>query len=194
MTGEQCNASLPLLQTSSLDDVIDLVNQKSAGSTRALYIFGDGKAAKYLAQFIRTEVSFVNHIPASILSKYLLRLLIGHMSAYDHIVGPAAPSLYYVSPTARFRREMLETPSAQYSQTEGLTVEEVMRENFHTTGILLEHAARPLKSSGQALEGDMNFFLQAYRVSFGVFIYLPAAMIGAFGLVHGYRCALDLFK
>jgi len=36
----------------------------------ALFTFADGPEAKYLSQFIPSAVTFVNHIPAELLSKY----------------------------------------------------------------------------------------------------------------------------
>ena len=59
-----------LLAVSSLDDAIDLVSSKISPPLLASYVFGDPKAAKYLAQFIRTDASFVNHIPASLLGSF----------------------------------------------------------------------------------------------------------------------------
>ena len=58
-----------VLSTSSLDDAIDGVNSSEKQALLALYVFADGPAAKYLTQFIRTRVSFVNHIPTTLLSK-----------------------------------------------------------------------------------------------------------------------------
>jgi aldehyde dehydrogenase (NAD+) len=56
---------------SSLDDAIDFLNSTFSTRLRALYAFADPKAAKYLAQFIRTDVSFVNHIPLSLLGSFI---------------------------------------------------------------------------------------------------------------------------
>ena len=56
-----------LLAVSSLDDAIDIVGSKTSRPLLALYVFADPKSAKYLAQFIRADVSFINHIPASLL-------------------------------------------------------------------------------------------------------------------------------
>ena len=39
----------------------------------ALFTFADGPEAKYLSQFIPSAVTFVNHIPAELLSKYNTR-------------------------------------------------------------------------------------------------------------------------
>jgi hypothetical protein len=58
-----------VLATSSHDDAIDAINATSQDALLALYVFADGPSAKYLTQFIRTRVSFVNHIPTNILGK-----------------------------------------------------------------------------------------------------------------------------
>jgi hypothetical protein len=63
------------LATSSHDDVIDAVNASDQEAMLAVYIFAEPAAAKYLAQFIRSHVSFVNHIPTSMLGEPLIHLL-----------------------------------------------------------------------------------------------------------------------
>jgi len=57
---------------SSLDDAIDLVSSKISRPLLASYVFADPKSAKYLAQFIRAEMNFVNHVPASLLGAFYL--------------------------------------------------------------------------------------------------------------------------
>lgn len=61
--------SVKLLATSSHDDAIDTINGMNQTALLALYVFADPSAAKYLSHFIRTRVSFVNHIPTNILGK-----------------------------------------------------------------------------------------------------------------------------
>ena len=67
---KQNHQETALIAFSSLDDAIDLLNSAFSPRIRALYAFADPKAAKYLAQFIQTDVSFVNHIPASLLGSF----------------------------------------------------------------------------------------------------------------------------
>jgi aldehyde dehydrogenase (NAD+) len=68
-----------LLATSSHDDAIDtLGNISNQDPLLASYVFATPPAAKYLTQFVRSRVSFVNHIPANLLGKSLhafLRLI-----------------------------------------------------------------------------------------------------------------------
>ena len=62
------------LSTSSHDDVIDTLNAGEQAALLALYIFAKPLEAKYLAQFIRTQVSFVNRIPTHVLSELILEM------------------------------------------------------------------------------------------------------------------------
>jgi hypothetical protein len=52
-----------------LDDVIDMILARDE-QMNALFTFADGPEAKYLSQFIPSAVTFVNHIPAELLSKF----------------------------------------------------------------------------------------------------------------------------
>lgn len=62
---------IPLLAISSYDDAIDTLNNSHQNSLLALYVFAVPAAAKYLTQFVRSDVHFINHIPANLLGKYL---------------------------------------------------------------------------------------------------------------------------
>lgn len=53
----------------SLDDAIDLLLHRDE-QMNSLFTFADGPEAKYLSQFIPSAVTFVNHIPAELLSKF----------------------------------------------------------------------------------------------------------------------------
>jgi len=62
----------PLLvihKITSLDDAIDLILSRDE-QVNSLFTFADGPEAKYLSQFIPSAVTFVNHIPAELLSKF----------------------------------------------------------------------------------------------------------------------------
>ena len=62
-----------LLAVTSLDEAIDILDSKAARPLLALYIFAQPKSAKYLGQFIRAEVEFINHIPMNILGASYFR-------------------------------------------------------------------------------------------------------------------------
>jgi hypothetical protein len=51
----------------SLDDGIDIAN--SASPLLAAYLFAQPGAAKYLSQFIHTNATFCNNIPAALLGE-----------------------------------------------------------------------------------------------------------------------------
>ncbi|OQV00734.1 hypothetical protein CLAIMM_06193 [Cladophialophora immunda] len=88
--------SIAFLASSSHEDAIDAVNAGGQKALLALYVFADPSAAKYLTQFVRTRVSFVNYIPTQILA------------------WPAAPAGYPVSPDFLYTRAMIESASPQY--------------------------------------------------------------------------------
>lgn len=61
-----------LSQFSSLDDAIDLFSKDGVQKplVGALYLFAAPREAKYLSQYISSQASFVNHIPAQLLGKF----------------------------------------------------------------------------------------------------------------------------
>jgi len=67
---EKINEPLLLvIPISSLDDAIDTANT-SDSSLLAAYFFADAKAAKYLSQFVMSDVSLTNHIPPQLLGRF----------------------------------------------------------------------------------------------------------------------------
>lgn len=54
----------------SLDDAIDAITSTKT-SLLSLYLFAEPKAAKYLSQFISTEISLTNHIPPQLLGEII---------------------------------------------------------------------------------------------------------------------------
>ena len=107
---------IPLLATSSHDDAIDAIESHHLEPLLALYVFAAPHAAKYLTQFIRSNVSFVNHIPANLLGtspdpwppKSQKPL------TDNDLVGPAAPLDYHVSPVGRYSHTMMEVPNPKF--------------------------------------------------------------------------------
>ncbi|RVX74926.1 hypothetical protein B0A52_01203 [Exophiala mesophila] len=148
--------TLCLLPISSHDDGIDTLNNHTDDSLLALYVFASPPVAKYLTQFVRSTVSFVNHIPANLL------------------VGPAAPVGYSVSPVGRYRCEMMENPSPKFvSRVSGeVDLREVAQKGSEIGKLLHQQSLRPLKPTGQPREGDSNFFQQGMLVGL-IFLVLP---------------------
>ncbi|KAI1617007.1 hypothetical protein EDD36DRAFT_415883 [Exophiala viscosa] len=157
---------IQLLSFSSLDDVIDGVQNKSEQQPlSALYIFSDGPSAKYLAQFIAARVSFVNHIPAKL------------------SIGPAAPIGYAVTPSNRYHRDMFTSPSPQYAHQIGSEVsagEAFAAAPSQLVSKLYGASKTSLRPPDQPKAGDVNFFLQALLAS-GVFIVTPIAVFTYLG-------------
>lgn len=52
----------------SLDDAIDFINN-NGNELLAAYHFGENAQCKYLSQFVSSQVSYVNHIPAELLGQ-----------------------------------------------------------------------------------------------------------------------------
>ncbi|KAL6245154.1 hypothetical protein RBB50_007929 [Rhinocladiella similis] len=156
--------SVKLLATSSHDDAIDAINGKNEKALLALYVFADPSAAKYLSQFIRTRVSFVNHIPTNIL------------------VWPSAPVGYPVSPDSVYSRTMIESPSPQFVHPgEGsLTLEDLAQDRSQRWEQLYRSSLRPLKPTSQPNPGSMNFFKQGLLVG-AVFYLFPIIAVTASG-------------
>ncbi|KAK6373851.1 hypothetical protein LTS17_007820 [Exophiala oligosperma] len=157
-----------LLATSSLDDAIDAINGTNQKALLALYVFADPSAAKYLSQFIRTRVSFVNHIPTNIL------------------VWPGAPIGHPVSPESLYTRAMIESPSPQFvhPKEDGLMLADLLTGDSSRRSLdrLYQSSLRPLKSTGQPNPGSMNFFTQGLLVG-AVFYLLPIVAVAAGGSV-----------
>lgn len=51
----------------SLDDAIDFINNGDSSELLAAYHFGGNAQGKYLSQFVASQVSYINHIPAELL-------------------------------------------------------------------------------------------------------------------------------
>ncbi|KPI36600.1 uncharacterized protein AB675_4433 [Cyphellophora attinorum] len=169
--------TVTLLAYTSLDDAIDSLATVQQNALPALYVFADLAPAKYLSHFIKTHVSFVNHIPANLL------------------IGPVAPSGYPVSTESRYRREMFESPSPQFVNVAAneLGVADAVEVETRTYKRWHEAARSPLKPTGQPREGDVNFFVQGLRAAIVVYV-LPVALIGIFGAGFMGKKALSYLK
>ena len=170
--------TLCLLPISSHDDGIDTLNNHTDDSLLALYVFASPPVAKYLTQFVRSTVSFVNHIPANLLGEslhsYSSWKQVTEMITDANLVGPAAPVGYSVSPVGRYRCEMMENPSPKFvSRVSGeVDLREVAQKGSEIGKLLHQQSLRPLKPTGQPREGDSNFFQQGMLVGL-IFLVLP---------------------
>ncbi|KAH7384682.1 hypothetical protein BKA66DRAFT_388391, partial [Pyrenochaeta sp. MPI-SDFR-AT-0127] len=137
--------------TTSLDDPIDFLSTESQQSTpiAALYIFSGQREAKYLSQYIVSQSSYINHIPAQLM------------------VGPSAPLDFPTNLRVRYTRDMFEVPSPQ--------VVPGVRSHFASTifkkaNFIDAVARKPLKPTGQPPSGAWGFFEQGMVI--GAFFYL----------------------
>ncbi|KAL1608343.1 hypothetical protein SLS60_003284 [Paraconiothyrium brasiliense] len=155
---------LAISAVSSLDHAIDLIANNSNDRLSAAYHFAAPAHTKYLSQFIRSEVTFVNHIPPSLL------------------LGPAAPVSHEVSVENRFRKEHFLRASpvlVRRSGTKGPT---------YTTGKyaekLLEDAAQEIKEPKRAEWIAIGFFEQGILIGLGVGVEKVCGDMIAFLLLH----------
>jgi hypothetical protein len=81
---------------------------------------------------------------------------------------------YTVSPIARYRRHMMETPSGKFvTRLSGeLNLQELVREGSKVGQTLYNDSLQTLKPTGQPKEGDKNFFAQGMLIGF-IFLVLP---------------------
>ncbi|KAH7110260.1 hypothetical protein EDB81DRAFT_894828 [Dactylonectria macrodidyma] len=147
---------IALSTITSLDDAIDRLEDQGV-QLNTLYLFAKLNEARYLSQFISTDVTIVNHIPLS------------------YLVGPAAPWGCAVSCRTRYSRAMFEIPSPQFVSSSGKEEEE------GSASRLLEEASGPLKPTRQPEGGAMGFFDVAVGV--GALVYLLPSVALTLGAV-----------
>jgi aldehyde dehydrogenase (NAD+) len=159
-------ATLQVTSTTSLEDAIDFINSNYTRPSAlqanhlATYVFAEPKTAKYLSQFIRSNASFINNIPAALL------------------IGPAAP--YFpqqpLSVELRYTPEMFSTCSPQLVQVSEPSAQ-ISHALFGTGSNgkadlsakqLADLAAQPLKPTGQPLQhARVGFFEQGILIGLG---------------------------
>ena len=160
-----------------------------------LYMFAEPAAAKYLAQFIRTRVCFINHIATSMLGESSTPSFRPHSTIgiknNTETVRPAAPVGYPVNPDFPYSRVMFEFASPQFVRVGGLdlSLEDLRQDNSKDWQKRFSSALQPLKPTGQPKEGQVNFFAQALVV--GTVVYaLPVfimAVAGSVVLIKRFR-------
>ncbi|KAI8938471.1 hypothetical protein NX059_004363 [Plenodomus lindquistii] len=149
----------------SLDDPIDFLNTDAQRETptAALYVFSEAREAKYLSQYIDSQVTYVNHIPA------------------QSTVGPRTPLNYPANLRLRYTRDMFEIPSPEI----------VPGDRPHMASKILKAAAfvdsvamKPLKPTGQPKAEAWGFFETGMMI--GAFVYIiPAIALTISGVSYG---------
>ncbi|THW52220.1 aldehyde dehydrogenase PutA, partial [Aureobasidium pullulans] len=153
----------------SLDDAIDFINN-NGNELLAAYHFGENAQCKYLSQFVSSQVSYVNHIPAELL------------------VGPAFPVGHPVTstryPTALFTRP---TPAFVTNTTQSKTVESALNgasksEKSTAVQTLYSQAVADLPAAHKRpkqLKAAFGFFEQSMLFNLGFVLLSTGATIAA---------------
>ncbi|KAF2014098.1 hypothetical protein BU24DRAFT_481469 [Aaosphaeria arxii CBS 175.79] len=149
----------------SLDDSIDFLGTDAQQEIpiATLYLFSGEREAKYLSQYIVSQATYVNHIPAQL------------------VVGPRTPFDYAINLHQRYTRDMFEFPSPQIvpSKRSHLT------STIFTKASFIDSVAREaLKDIRQPKSGAWGFFEQGIVI--GAFVYLlPMFSITITGVGYG---------
>jgi acyl-CoA reductase-like NAD-dependent aldehyde dehydrogenase len=163
------SAVLLLLPISSMDDAIDLLNSEELPLS-ANYVYASPPAAKYITQFVRSEVSFVNHIPA------------------DLLIGGAGPNGWQLSVHPRYTPEMFSQPSP-------VLINSTSRSEAVASLVSLS-SSRQQKKFEKALDATLTPIKEPFGPTIGFFeqgflfnatLILSSIVVGTFcGIKYGY--------
>ncbi|CAI7600575.1 unnamed protein product [Penicillium discolor] len=149
----------------SLDHAIDLSNM--VGNLRGVYIFAHEKSAKYLAQFINADVSFVNHIPMEVL------------------VGPTPPEQVALDRSMRYPTTIFSVPRPHYITPTLLSqsVTDILRTKSASTlrSTLVLQSSELVSPTQRSLGGGVGFFEQGILTGLGLFSIPILAGVSALG-------------
>ncbi|KAF4766679.1 hypothetical protein HAV15_010240 [Penicillium sp. str.  len=149
----------------SLDHAIDLSNM--VGNLRGAYVFAHEKSAKYLAQFINVDVSFVNHIPMEVL------------------VGPTPPEQVALDRSMRYPTTIFSVPRPHYITPTLLSqsVTDILRTKSASTlrSTLVLESSKLVSPTQRSLGGGVGFFEQGILTGLGLFSIPILAGVSALG-------------
>lgn len=158
---------------SSLDDAIDSTNRSLSTPLLATIVFADAASAKYISQFIPSNVSYINYIPISAL------------------LAPVAPEHHPVSLKSRYSRIMFERPSPQFIEKgKGKTAlmadfgdSSIQQLRASKTALFELHrkAMESLSSTGQKKGRRVGFFEKGIMIGAAITV-LPALLLVVGGL------------
>lgn len=163
--------SAPILcisSVSSLDHAIDLLANDTDEPLLAAYHYAAPGHAKYLAQFIKAEATFVNNIPQALL------------------LGPAAPLFWHVNVEKRYTKEQFVRPAPGYIAR---SKSRVTLSTQEANG-LLQQAVKEIREKKSPEWIALGFFEQGILLGLGVFGVPLLACLGAsifFGAKAGLR-------
>lgn len=161
---------LAISAVSSLDHAIDLIANDSDDRLTAAYHFAAPAHAKYLSQFIRSEVAFVNHIPNSLL------------------LGPGAPLFHEVDVENRYRKELFQRASPVL-----VTPVSTHANIGQNAAKLLEDATKEIKEPKRAEWIAIGHFEQGILLGLGVY-GVPLLTVLGTSLFYGVRAGLRKFS
>ena len=147
----------------------------------ATYIFAQPSSAKFVAQHVAAQSTFVNTIPAHIL------------------IGPAAPQStllpelgfkYSVAHFSQPRPQYSLPPSAHLSVLDSILDQPNSKD---TVRKLRRIAVEPLTPTGQPLGRAIGFFEQGILIGLGLFLIVSVPLVG-FGSWFGGRTIWKLIR
>jgi aldehyde dehydrogenase (NAD+) len=165
----------------SLEHAISLIDEDE-GSQRGLlaaYHFGTPSAGKYLSQFVKADVSLVNHIP------------------YRLLLGPAAPEFHTIDIHARYTKAQFVrasptfiTPAASHA---ALAKVLSSKDSKKTAAEALAKATQEIKEEKRAEWIAIGYFEQGILIGLGLYGIPFLACVGT-GLFFGVRAGLRRFS
>jgi aldehyde dehydrogenase (NAD+) len=172
-------ASQPLFAVAavtSLEHAISLIDEDSQDESGLLaaYHFGTPSAGKYLSQFIKADVSLVNHVD------------------YRLLVGPAAPSSYTIDLDNRYSTEQFTRAVPAYVTTVQTSVSKIFvgKESRKAAAALLANATQEIKEKKRAEWIAIGFFEQGILIGLGLYGIPILTCVGA-SLFFGVRAGLQ---
>jgi aldehyde dehydrogenase (NAD+) len=173
-----CQPLFAVAAITSLEHAISLVDEdvQDQNGLLAAYHFGTPSAGKYLSQFVRADISLVNHV------------------RYRLLIGPAAPLSHAVDLDNRYLTEQFTRPVPAY-----VTVVETQaalsntltgKESRGAAVELLAKATQEIKGKKRAESIAIGFFEQGILVGLGLYGIPILTCIGAsifFGVRAGLR-------
>jgi hypothetical protein len=173
-------ASQPLFMVAavtSLEHAISLIDEDSQDQSGLLaaYHFGTPSAGKYLSQFVKADVSLVNHVH------------------YRLLVGPAAPSSCAIDLDNRYMAEHFTRSVPTYvtvAQTQA-SVSKIFagKESRKAATELLTNATQEIKEKKRAEWIAIGYFEQGILVGLGLYGIPILTCVGA-SLFFGVRAGL----
>lgn len=177
-------ASQPIFAVSaitSLEHAIGLIDEDAESSTGLLagYYFGTPSAGKYLSQFVKADVSLVNHVP------------------YRLLLGPAAPAFHAIDIDARYTKAQFTRTSPAFI-THGSSQAALVKvlggkESRKAATDVLAKATQEIKERKRAESIAIGYFEQGILIGLGLYGVPLLACIGT-GLFYGVRAGLRRFS